>query len=267
MKLKKPFYQRVFPTVFYTYCVAVFFLLIAPIFIVIPISFSSDQYLRFPPSGFSLQWYAKYFGSRQWMEATFTSFEVAIGTAILATILGTMLAMVLVRAKFPGKGIVYSLAVSPMIVPLIITAIGIYFFYAKLKLVGSIPGLIAAHTVLAIPLVLILVMATLKGFDETLEKAALSLGANPLQTFLHVTLPVIRPGVISGSLFAFIASFDELIVVIFVAGTHAVTLPKKMWESIREEIEPTIAAIATLLIVLSILLMVAIELLRKKPGR
>jgi putative spermidine/putrescine transport system permease protein len=264
MKLKKPFSQRVFPFVLHTYCGLVFFLLIAPLLIVIPISFSSDQYLRFPPSGFSFQWYEKYFGSRQWMEATWISFEVAVATAILATILGTMLALALVRGKFPGKSILYALSVSPMIVPLIITAIGIYFFYAKLKLVGSIPGVVAAHTVLAIPLVLILVMATLKGFDETLEKASLSLGANPFQTFLYVTLPVIRPGVISGGLFAFISSFDELIVVIFVAGTHAVTLPKKMWESIREEIEPTIAAVATLLIVLSVILMVSIELLRKR---
>ena len=201
------------------------------------------------------------------MEATWISFQVAISTAILATILGTMLAVALVRGKFPGKNLIYTLAVSPMIVPLIITAIGVYFFYAKLKLVGSIPGVIAAHTVLAIPLVLILVTATLKGFDETLEKAALNLGANPLQTFLQITLPGIKPGVISGGLFAFIASFDELIVVIFVAGTHAVTLPKKMWDSIREEIEPTIAAVATLLIVFSVILMVAIELVRKRQEK
>lgn len=267
MKVKRPFYQRAFPIVLYTYCGLVFFLLVAPLFIVIPISFSSDQYLRFPPSGFSLQWYEKYFSSRQWMDATWISFEVAVATAILATILGTMLALALVRGKFPGKNIIYSLAVSPMIVPLIITAIGIYFFFARLKLVGSIPGVVAAHTVLAIPLVLILVMATLKGFDDTLEKAALSLGANPLKTFLHVTLPVIRPGVVSGALFAFIASFDELVVIIFVAGTHAVTLPKKMWESIREEIEPTIAAVATLLIVLSVVLMVSIELVRSKQSK
>jgi len=267
VKIQKPLSQRVFPFALYTYCGLVFFLLVAPLFIVIPISFSSDQYLKFPPSGFSLQWYESYFGSRQWMEATLVSLQVAISTAILATILGTMLATALVRGKFPGKNIIYTLTISPMIVPLIITAIGVYFFYAKLKLVGSIPGLIAAHTILAIPYVLVLVTATLKGFDETLEKAALNLGANPLKAFLQVTLPIIRPGVISGGLFAFITSFDELIVVIFVAGTHAVTLPKRMWDSIREEIEPTIAAVATLLIVLSIILMVSIELLRRRQAK
>jgi putative spermidine/putrescine transport system permease protein len=130
--------------------------------------------------------------------------------------------------------------------------------------VGSIPGVVAAHTILAVPLVLILVTATLKGFDETLERAALNLGANPLQTFLLVTLPIIKPGVISGALFAFIASFDELVIVIFISGIHAVTLPKRMWDNIRDEIDPTIAAVATILIGISVLLMISVELVRKR---
>ena len=242
----------------------VFFFLIAPLFIVIPISFSPLQFLKFPPPGLSLQWYHTYFGGRDWREATWVSIQVASMTALFATVLGTMLSIALVRGNFRGKNLIYALAISPMIVPIIITAIAVYFFYAKLRLVGSIPSLIAAHTILAIPFVLILVTSSLKGFDETLERAALSLGANPLKAFLLVTLPIIKPGVISGALFAFITSFDELIVVLFIAGTHAVTLPKRMWDSLWVEIEPTIAAISTILIAISFLLLLAAELLRKK---
>ncbi len=196
------------------------------------------------------------------MEATWISIQIASCTAIIATVLGTMLAVALVRGKFPGKNLIYVLVMSPMIVPLIITAVAVYFFYAKIRLVGSIPGVIAAHTILAIPFVLVLVTASLKGFDETLDRAALSLGATPLKTFLFVTLPVIKPGVISGALFAFIASFDELVVVIFISGTHAVTLPKRMWDSIFMELEPTISAISAVLIGITILLIISIELLR-----
>jgi len=261
---QKPLVQRLPSFVLYVFCGMVFVFLIAPLFVVIPMSFSSSQFLKFPPPGFSMQWYQNYFESRNWMEATWVSFQVAFLTAILATILGTLLAIALVRGKFPGRNLIYTLVISPMIVPLIITAIAIYFFYAKLHLVGSVPGVVAAHTILAIPFVLVLVTTTLKGFDETLERAALNLGANPLKAFLLVTLPIIKPGVISGALFAFIASFDELVIVIFISGTHAVTLPKRMWDNIREEIDPTIAAVATILIAISILLMFSMELLRRR---
>ena len=261
---RKPLVHRLSSLFLYVSSGLVFFFLIAPIFIVIPISFSSSKFLQFPPPGFSLQWYEHYFGSRDWLEPTLVSFQVAFFTTIAATILGTMLALALVKGKFPGKNIVYSIAISPIIVPFIITAIAIYFFYSKLHLVGTIHGMVAAHTIMAIPFVLILVSTTLKGFDETLERAALSLGASPLKTFLFVTLPIIRPGVISGAFFAFIVSFDELVIAIFISGIHAVTLPKRMWDNIRLEIDPTIAAVASMLIVLSIFMMVTIELLRKR---
>ena len=198
------------------------------------------------------------------MEATWTSLQVASITCVAATVLGTILAIVLVKGRFPGKNLIFALALSPMIIPFIITAIAIYFFYSRLHMVGTISGVVIAHTILAIPYVLVIVSAALKGFDETLERASLSLGANPLKTFLLVTLPVIKPGVISGALFAFITSFDELVVIIFIAGTHAVTLPKRMWDGIRLEIDPTIAAVASLLIIFSIVLMITIELSRKK---
>jgi len=198
------------------------------------------------------------------MEATWTSLQIASAVCILATVLGTILAVALVKGRFPGKNMIYALAVSPMIIPLIISAVAIYFFYSRLHMVGTKAGVVIAHTILAIPFVLVIVSSALKGFDETLERASLSLGANPLKTFLLVTLPVIRPAVISGALFAFITSFDEVVIVIFIAGTHAVTLPKRMWDGIRLEIDPTIAAVASLLIGLSVLLMIAISLHRKR---
>ena len=237
--------------------------LLLPIFIIIPISFSSARYLMFPPPGFSLQWYENYFFSRSWMDATLVSLQVASITTITATILGTLLAISLVRAKFPGKDLFYSFAVSPLIIPPIISAISLYFFFSKLHLVGTIFGLVTAHTILAIPFVLVLVSATLKGLDETLERAAISLGASPLKTFFYVILPNIRPGIISGALFAFIISFDELVIVIFISGAKTVTLPKRMWDGIRLEIDPTIAAVSSILIAISILLMVCISLLQK----
>jgi len=262
--MKKPLSQIVPRYLFYLWCGFVFLFLVAPIFVVVPISFSSSRFLQFPPPGFSLQWYEHYFTSREWIESTVTSFEVACVTCVLATVFGTILAVVLVKAKLPGRNLIYGLAVSPMIFPFIISAIALYFFYSRLHMVGSKSGVIIAHTILAIPYVLIIVSAALKGFDETLERASLSLGANPLKTFVLVVLPIIRPAVIFGALFAFIISFDEAVIIIFIAGIHAVTLPKRMWDGIRLEIDPTIAAVATLLIGFSIILMITIALSRKK---
>ena len=255
---------RLFNGFFYLFCALVFLFLVAPIAIVVPMSFSSARFLKFPPPGFSLQWYANYFNSPDWIGATLTSIQVACLVTLLATTLGTLLALALTRGRFRGRGLVYAFSVSPMIIPLIISAIAIYFLYAKLHLVGTITGLVLAHTILAIPFVLILVSSTLKGFDPTLERAALSLGANPVKTFFLVTLPVIRPGVISAALFAFITSFDELVIAIFISGVHAVTLPKRMWDGIRMEIDPTIAAVSSLLIGVSVLLMLLVELLRRR---
>jgi len=265
--IKKPLIQQLPSYGLYLICGLICLFLISPMFIVIPISFSSSQFLKFPPPGFSIQWYENYFAGRDWISATLTSFQVAFLTMVAATFLGTLLAMALARGKFPGKNLIYFVAVSPMVVPLIITAISLYFFFSKLRLVGTIPGLVGAHTILTIPFVLVIVSGTLKGFDETLERASLSLGASPLKTFFYVTLPVIRPGVISGALFAFIISFDELVVVIFLCGVETVTLPKRMWDGIRLEIDPTIAAVSTLLIGLSVLMLLAMELLRMKRGK
>lgn len=261
---RKPLAHRLQSFLLYVACGLVFLFLILPIFIVIPISFSSATYLQFPPPGFSLKWYYNYFSSRTWIDATILSLQVASMSTIIATTLGTLLALFIVRGNLKGKNLIFFFTVSPMIVPLIIIAIAIYFFYAKLHIIGTVSGLVAAHTVLAIPYVLVIVSTTLKGFDETLERASLSLGANPLKTFFLITLPVIKPGLISAALFAFIVSFDELVLAIFITGTSAVTLPKRMWEGIRFEIDPTVAAVSSLLIVLSTTLLVLVTFIRKK---
>jgi putative spermidine/putrescine transport system permease protein len=241
--------------------------LIFPVFVVAPVSFSSAKYLQFPPPGWSLQWYQNYFDRPGWVPATFVSIRVAIITTILATTLGTATSLALVRGRFPGRNAINSFMVSPLVVPGIIVAIGVYFFYAQAKLVGNPLGLALAHTALALPFVVTNVSATLHGFDERLEYAAMNLGANRWQTFRRVTLPIIRPGVFAGALFAFITSFDELIVALFVSGTGAVTLPRKMWDSLRQEIDPTIAAVSTVLIAVSIVILLTAELLRQRSER
>ena len=241
--------------------------LIFPVFVVAPVSFSSAKYLQFPPPGWSLQWYENYFTRPGWVPATFVSIRVALITTVLATILGTAASLALVRGRFPGRNAVNSFIVSPLVVPGIIVAIGVYFFFAQAKLVGNPLGLAFAHTALAIPFVVTNVTATLHGFDERLEYAAMNLGANRWQTFRRVTLPIIRPGVFAGALFAFITSFDELIVALFVSGTGAVTLPRKMWDSLRQEIDPTIAAVSTVLIAFSIVILLSAELLRQRSER
>jgi putative spermidine/putrescine transport system permease protein len=241
--------------------------LVFPVFVVVPLSFSADKYLHFPPSGFSLQWYDNYFGRADWLAATWLSVRVGLITAVLATALGTAAALALVRGRFWGRNLINSFMVSPLIIPTIIVAIGIYFFYARIQIIGSPFALALAHTALAIPFVVINVSATLHGFDERLEFAAMSLGANRWQTFHKVTLPIVRPGVFAGALFAFITSFDELIVALFVSGTGAVTLPRRMWDSLRLEIDPTIAAVSTILIAVSTLVFVSAELLRQRGER
>ncbi|MEZ4529594.1 MAG: ABC transporter permease [Thermomicrobiales bacterium] len=245
----------------------VLFYLIFPIFVVIPVSFSSASYLQFPPPGFSFQWYQKYFDRADWIDATFLSLWIACVTAILATILGTMASLALVRGKFWGKNLANAFMVSPLVIPGIIVAIGVYFFYARIQIVGSPWALALAHTALALPFVVINVSATLYGFDERLEYAAMNLGANRWQTFRHVMFPIIRPGVFAGALFAFITSFDELIVALFISGTGAVTLPRKMWDGLRQEIDPTIAAVSTLLIVTSVAILMSAEILRQRSER
>jgi len=252
---------------FYLICGLIAFFLMLPIFIVIPISFSSASYLQFPPPGLSLQWYQKYFFDYSWIGPTWVSFQVAIVTMLLSTLLGTLASFPLVREKFKGKGLLNTFIVSPMVIPVIVVSVVIYSLFSKTGLVGSKVGLVLGHSLLAIPFVVITVSAALKGFNVTLEKAAMSLGANRLQTFFKITFPLIRPGVIAGALFAFIISFDEIVLSMFICGISAKTLPVKMWEGVRMEINPVIAAVSTILICFSVILLSLVEYLRDRAER
>jgi putative spermidine/putrescine transport system permease protein len=240
--------------------------LVLPLFIVLPLSFSASPYLEFPPAGVSLRWYARYFASAKWMAATALSTEIALGTTALALVLGVPASFGLVRREFRGKGLLLAFFMSPIIVPYIITAIAVYFLFARLGLVGSPVGLLAAHTLLAVPKVVVIVTAALKGFDRTLERASMSLGAGPWTTFYRVTYPGIRPAVITAALFAFLTSFDELILSMFITGPTAVTLPKLMWDAVRLEIDPTIAAASSLLIGVAVFILGTLEVLRRRAS-
>lgn len=248
-------------------CVFVLAYLVFPLGVILPISFSSASGLQFPPPGFSLRWYRAYFGSETWVQATLTSFQIAAMTTVVATLLGTLAALGLHRARFPGKGLVQAFFVSPILVPIIVIAVAVYRLYGDLGLVGSRFGVALAHSVLALPYVLVTVSATLVGFDPTLEQAALGLGATRWRAFRHVVLPLIRPGVLVGALFAFITSFDEVVIVIFIGSWSAETLPKVMWESIRTGIDPVISAVSALLIALSVAVLVTADRLRRRSER
>lgn len=238
-----------------------------PVFVVLPLSFSASPYLEFPPAGFSLQWYGRYFESAKWTRATVLSFEIALGTTALALLLGIPAAFGLVRGQFRGKGLLLAFFMAPIIVPYIVTAIAVYFLFARLGLVGSPLGLVVAHTVLSVPKVVVIVAAALKGFDRTLERASMSLGAGRWATFYRVTYPVIRPAVITAGLFAFLTSFDELIITMFISGATAVTLPKRMWDAVRLEIDPTIAAASCLVIAVAVFILASTEVLRRRTAR
>jgi putative spermidine/putrescine transport system permease protein len=240
--------------------------LVLPIAVVLPLGFSASPYLEFPPAGFSLQWYARYFASPRWMAATLLSAEIAVGTTALALAVGVPAAFGLVRRPFPGKGALLAFFMAPIIVPYIITAIAVYFLFVRIGLVGHPLGLLTAHTLLAVPKVVVIVAAALKGFDRTLERASLSLGAGPWTTFWRVTYPGIRPAVVTAALFSFLTSFDELILSMFITGPTSVTLPKLMWDAVRLEIDPTIAAASSLLIGVAVLILGAMEALRRKAG-
>lgn len=245
----------------------VFVFLVAPLVAIIPLSFNGGQFLTYPLNGLSLQWYAEFFTDPDWIRSLKNSLIVGVVSTLLATFLGTLASLGLVRARFRGRSLVMAVLLSPMIVPLVITAVGFYLFFAPYGLTATYTGLILAHTALAAPFVVITVTATLQGYDQTLTRAAASLGAGPVLAFRKVTLPLIAPGVASGALFAFATSFDEVVVVLLVAGPGQRTLPREMFSGIRENISPTIMAVATLLIIFSTVLLVTLELLRRRNAR
>lgn len=222
--------------------------LVAPLVAISLISFSSSRYLEFPPPGYSLRWYRAVLSDTTWLSALLLSMEVAFVVAIVATLLGGMAAFAFRRHQFKGRTLLLAAALSPLVVPGIVVAVGAYFMSARLGLLETRTALVLSHTVLALPVVLITVMAALRTVDPRLGMAARSLGAGWFESTWRVTIPAIRAGLISAFLFAFVTSFDEPVVALFVAGTHAVTLPKRMWDGIQYEIDPAAAAVSTLLI-------------------
>ena len=290
-----------------TICALIFVFLIAPIIVIIPLSFNAEPYFTFTdrmlsldPEGYSTRWYSSLltFGMQNpdatgwafwsdawananWIKAAKNSIIIGVFSTLVATVLGTLAALGLSRPEMPFRRTIMAVLISPMIVPLIITATGMFFFYSNpcelLTLVGLDPqcgrlagtylGVILAHATLGIPFVIITVTATLVGFDQSLNRAAASLGANPRTTFFKVTMPLILPGVVSGALFAFVTSFDEVVAVLFIAGPEQQTIPRQMWNGIREQISPAILAVATLLVIFSIALLTTVELLRRRSER
>ena len=286
--------ERVWRWTYLVICALIFLFLIAPILIIIPLSFNAEAYftftermLRLDPDGYSLRWYDRLltFGmaapdaprdaawwrdvwnNATWVRAAKNSLIIGFFSTILATVLGTIAALGLSRPEMPYRRTIMAILISPMIVPLIITATGLFFFYSMTGLANSYVGVILAHATLGIPFVIITVTATLVGFDQSLNRAAASLGAPPTVTFFKVTMPLIMPGVIAGALFAFITSFDEVVVVLFIAAHDQQTIPRQMWNGIREQISPAILAVATILVMISILLLTTLELLRRRSER
>ncbi|WP_448191581.1 ABC transporter permease [Azospirillum sp. sgz301742] len=242
----------------------VFVFLMAPILAIVPLSFSSSTYLTYPLPGLSMRWYTDLFASDKWMLSLKNSFIIGIASTVLSMVFGTLAALGLAQWKSRWKPLVMAVVLSPMVVPVIITAVGTYFFFAPLGLTGSYAGLILAHTALATPFVVITVSATLQSFDTNLSRAAASLGAPPVLTFFKVVLPLILPGVASGALFAFATSFDEVVMVLFLAGPEQRTLPREMFAGIRENISPTITAAAVILTIFSVALLSCLEWLRRR---
>lgn len=310
--MKLPVYasplERLWFWTFRAICVAIFTFLIAPILIVIPLSFNAEPYFTFTeemltldPAGYSMRWYdnlltfgmiapeaprdgawwADAWAHSAWIQAAKNSVIIGVFSTLLATVLGTIAALGLARPEMPYRKAIMAALISPMIVPIIITATGLFFFYSNPcsvlgplapeggcgRLTSTYLGVVLAHATLGIPFVIITVTATLMGFDRSLLRASASLGAGPMTTFFKVQLPLITPGVVSGALFAFVTSFDEVVVVLFIGSHDQQTIPRQMWNGIREQISPSILAVATILVVVSIALLTTVELLRRRSER
>lgn len=275
-------------------CLAIFIFLIAPILVIIPLSFNAESFFSFTdgmlalkPEAYSLKWYRDIFANgmldpnaplsldwlkdswmrSQWMIALKNSLVIGVSATFVATILGTLASVGLSRPEMPFRGLINGILISPMIVPIVITATGMFFFFSQIGLAQTYLGLVFAHALLGTPFVVITVTATLTSFDRSLLRAAANLGANPLTTFFKVQMPLILPGVISGALFAFITSFDEVVVVLFLAEPDQRTIPRQMWSGLREQISPTILAVATILILLSLVLLISLEFTRRRMER
>ena len=259
--------ERIWYWAFRILCTLVVLFLILPILVIVPLSFNGGSFLVYPLQGLSLRWYEDFFTSAEWMRSLKNSLIVAPAATLVAMTLGTMAAVGLTRAEFRFKSLLMSTLISPMVVPVVIVGVATYLFFAPLGMSNSYLSLILVHAALGVPFVIITVTATLQSFNRNLTRAAASLGADPLTTFFKVTLPLIAPGVISGALFAFATSFDEVVVTLFLAGPQQATLPRQMFGGIRENISPTIAAVATILIAFSVVMLLTLEWLRGRSEK
>ena len=263
--------ERIWRITYLVICALIFAFLIAPIIVIIPLSFNATPYFTFTremltldPAGWSLRWYDALLSSSEWMNSIRNSFFIASVSAVLATTLGTLAALGLSRREMPARAAITAFLISPMIVPLIITAAALFSFYARINLSQTFFSIIMSHVVLGAPFVVITVTAAMSGFDNQLIRASQSLGANQVTTFFRIILPLLLPGIIAGGLFAFITSLDEVVVVLFLAGPEQTPMTVRMFSGLREEISPTILALATILVALSILLLSAMEMLRRR---
>lgn len=245
----------------------VFFFLIAPIVAIMPLSVTDSEFLTYPLRGFTTRWYEAVFSSDKWRIAVMNSLLIGIPATLIATVLGTMAAIGLSMADFRGKAAITTLLLSPLVVPIVIVAVGLYFFFAPYGLTQSYTGLIIAHAALGAPFPVVTVSAALASFDRNLARAAASLGAPPLMVFRRVMLPLVAPGVASGALFAFATSFDEVVTVLLLGAPHQRTIPREMFSGLRDSFNPTIAAVAVMLTLLAVLLLVVVELLRARSER
>jgi len=244
------------------------FYLLAPTLVIIPMSFTEGSILSFPPDGFSLRWYDQMLTRPEWSTGLRNSALVAVLTAIIATLRGTLAALGMTRGRFPGRSLLNALTLSPLIVPVVIIAIGMFSLFVQWRISGSIVGLVAAHTALALPFVIVNVATSLRTMDRNLELAAANLGATPARSFLRITLPIIFPGVLAGAIFAFITSWDKVVVAIFLTSARFRTLPVEMWEQVRQVVDPTVAAVSTtLLVVTTALLLLLLVVRRQAPAR
>jgi len=241
--------------------------LMAPILAVIPLSFNSEPYFSYPMPGLSLEWYRDFFSNQRWTGALLLSLKLALTVTVFSTLLGTMASLGLARRQLPFRSLIIGVLLLPIIVPAIVIAVAVFMAFGYFGLIGTFAGLAIAHTALATPFAVITVTATLTSFDWTLQRAAQGLGATPLLTFRKVILPLILPGVVTGAIFAFVTSFDEVVVALFLSSAEQRTLPKQMFSGIREMISPTITAAATIQVILSVLLLVSVETLRRRSER
>ena len=265
--------ERIGRAAYLGFCAAVLAFLIAPILVIMPLSFNAEPYftftegmLRFDPEAYSLRWYREIVTDQTWTGALANSLVIGAAATALATFLGTLAALGLSSSSMPARRIVMGFLISPLVTPVIISAAGMFFFYSMLGLGQTHLGLVLAHAALGAPFVVITVTATLTVYNRNLTRAAASLGAGPVRAFCSVQLPLIAPGIVSGALFAFATSFDEVVVVLFLAGVEQRTIPRQMWAGIREHISPAILAVATFLIVFAVCLLFTVAWLRGRTA-